>query len=508
MGITVEQLLDTPHLRLRLHSGRAGLSRDVTWTHTSDLPEPWQWLTGGELLMTNGMSFPRDAAGQEQLLEQLAQVGASALAIGEQMYCPPLTRRFATASDRLELPVLWIRYPMPFVAISRAVAEASLGEQSQRLMRTARIYDSLRRAVPEELDRSRICEVLAKEFGCPVHVCDRETGAAFFPHGPAVPDELEAAVRRARRGTLTAGARAVPVAELSVEALVADIPTHEAAVLVVARPEHRPLDSILLQHAATVIAVELSHTRLALEHHRRAGAELMAQLLDGRVEARRARRQLVGQGLKPDACVVVVATAAPADRVRELHVALWRQNVPHLLAVRADTAHLLVPADSEVFDAMAHALGTHGRVGVSGLLRDVRRIPEANREAVWAHGIAGRQHLAIARYGHVTTALTGLAGPDDATALVRQWLGPLIDHDRQHQTDLLPTLETFLAHRRSWQESANALHIHRQTVLYRIRRIEQLTGRSLSETADIAQFWLALQAKDLLSEGGPSRHER
>jgi hypothetical protein len=32
----------------------------VTWTHTSDLPAPWRWLTGGELLMTNGMSFPED----------------------------------------------------------------------------------------------------------------------------------------------------------------------------------------------------------------------------------------------------------------------------------------------------------------------------------------------------------------------------------------------------------------------------------------------------------------
>ena len=107
MSITVRELLAMPHLELRLHSGAAGLDRQVTWTHTSDLPEPWQWVTAGDLLMTNGMSFPSAAAEQEHLLTELHRVDASALAIGEQMYCPRLTQRFTRASERLGFPVLW-----------------------------------------------------------------------------------------------------------------------------------------------------------------------------------------------------------------------------------------------------------------------------------------------------------------------------------------------------------------------------------------------------------------
>ena len=41
MSITVGALLEMPHLQLRLHSGQQGLDREVTWTHTSDLPDPW-----------------------------------------------------------------------------------------------------------------------------------------------------------------------------------------------------------------------------------------------------------------------------------------------------------------------------------------------------------------------------------------------------------------------------------------------------------------------------------
>src|SRR4051812_35288680 len=125
MAITVADLLEMPHMRLRLHSGAGGLGRDVTWTHTSDLPAPWSWLTGGELLMTNGMSFPADGDEQGDLVERLVEAGASGLAIGEEMYCPPLTEEFAETSDRLEFPVLLVEYPMPFVAISRAVAAAN-----------------------------------------------------------------------------------------------------------------------------------------------------------------------------------------------------------------------------------------------------------------------------------------------------------------------------------------------------------------------------------------------
>src|SRR6476646_3742729 len=129
-----------PHLRLSLHSGESGLDRTVSWTHTTDLPEPWRWVAGGEFLMTNGMSIPRTASGQEELVRQLVEHGAAALAIGAEMYSPPLTRRLAKVSEETSFPVLWVSYPLPFIPISRTVAEATLLEQSQRLIRTERIY--------------------------------------------------------------------------------------------------------------------------------------------------------------------------------------------------------------------------------------------------------------------------------------------------------------------------------------------------------------------------------
>jgi purine catabolism regulator len=493
MGITVGELVAVPHLRLRIHCGRSGIDREVTWTHTSDLPRPWEWVGPGELLMTNGMSFPAGAAEQADLVRQLVAVGVSGLAIGEQMYCPELTPRFVRTSDELGLPVLWVSYPLPFVSISRAVAEATLLEQSQRLMRTARIYDTLRRTTGAATDQSSIAVALSSELGCAVSICDRETGAAYHPGGPHPAPEVARAASVAASGALVAGARSV-VLDNGDEVLVAEIPTHEQAVLVVARPTGLALDGILLQHAATVAALELSQTKLALEHARRSGAETLSQLLDGRADSRTARRHLATADLDPARALVVCLADAPDDRLREVHARLWRRRIPHLLAMRAGVMHALVPSTDDALDGVLAAVGAEGHVGVSGLLRSATRGAEAGREAVWALGAARQAGTRLHRFGEATslTAPTSLA---EAQSLVDEVLGPVLRHDAESHSDLLPTLESYLANRRSWQATADALHLHRQTVLYRIKRIEKLTGRSLAETETVAMMWLALRAR-------------
>jgi purine catabolism regulator len=55
----------------------------------------------------------------------------------------------------------------------------------------------------------------------------------------------------------------------------------------------------------------------------------------------------------------------------------------------------------------------------------------------------------------------------------------------------------FLEENRSWQRSAKRLHVHKQTLVYRMGRVEQLTNRSLRNTADVVQLWLALEALQL-----------
>ncbi|MFZ2515200.1 MAG: PucR family transcriptional regulator ligand-binding domain-containing protein [Candidatus Lutibacillus vidarii] len=500
MSVTVGELVAMPHLGLRLHSGAGGLGRTVTWTHTSELPEPWPWVSAGDLLMTNGMSMPTEASEQVHLVEELDRVGACGLALAEQMYCPPLTPEMAAASDRLGFPVLRVAYPTPFVTISRAVGEATLVEQSRRVAGTERLYEALRAAASGKRDRAYTAPAIAKELGCPVFVCDRVSGAAYHPGDQSPPPAAREAVRRAAEGSLRVGLPSVQAATGEIVFIV-PVPTCPTAVLVAVQPDGRPINTILLPHAATIVALELWHTHQALDHDRRALADLAVRVISGRSDEHRIRRELAARGLDVSHCVLAAASSPDPDRVAELHVSLWRRRVPHAVAVRASIAHVLLPGDDASLARLTDSLGRGGRVGISRPLGRVARGPDADRESAWAMGIAERTGESLVRYG-VATAWSGIADLTDARAVVEQWLGPLLRDDEEHGGELVDTLRAFLDNQRSWQRSASALNVHRQTVLYRIHKVERLLGSDLSETATIAHIWLALEARDLLSGAG------
>ena len=95
--------------------------------------------------------------------------------------------------------------------------------------------------------------------------------------------------------------------------------------------------------------------------------------------------------------------------------------------------------------------------------------------------------------------------------LLRQLLDRRIDPiaaepqiaDAEHGTSYLDTLRAVFRNDRSWQLAAAELHIHKQTLAYRIRKIERLTGRGTAKTEHLAEWWFALRAHDLLTGQGP-----
>lgn len=499
MAIRVADLLEMPHLRLSLLAGDDGVQRSVSWTHVSDLPEPWRWLTGGELLLTNGMSFPADGAGQRALIEKLDEVGASALAIGEKMYCPPLTDEMFAASERLGLSVLSVEFPMPFVAISQAVAAANLLEQSDRLVRTEKIYRTVQRMVTTDDGASVLRVPLAQLLGCEVYVCDRASSEPWYPGDPRFDPPLADALRAITRdqADLRAGALVVPLVD-GREVRLVDFPTQQGALMVLVSEGHTAVDAILMQHAVTVLALELSQSVVAIEQRRRLGAELLGRLLEGRVEARVARRQLRGVGVDVVKSHLYAVSGDDPDRLRDVHMSLVRNGIGHVVSYRSEVLHVLASAATDVHEVLRADLGPRALIGVSSALRTAERAPEALREAAWALRAAASSKGRTFRYGEATPFL-GIGGLDDADALVSRVLGPLLEYERAHDTPLLATLETFLDCQRSWQKTANALNVHRQTVLYRIRKAEQITGRSTGETADLAELWLALRARSLMA---------
>jgi purine catabolism regulator len=505
MSITVRELLQLPHLRLSLTAGQAGLGRQVSWVHSSDLPDPWEWLGPAELLLTNGTSLSAEEEAQVRFIERLGETGASGLGIGLDMPGPPLSAGAARRADELALPLLGVPYSVPFTAVVRAVADANAREEARLLGRVARLYELLRTSVMAGCTGPEMFRKLGEELGVRLYLVDPETGTSLFgdgectlfapalmasyaAHGNAIPGVLRLSRPQAAPGEPAALAVEVP----------GDQPT-----ALVAEPVGSQLPSlVLLHHIATGGALELAQLAAVQERQWRLDADLLSQLLDRRIDPRVAEPLLADAGLDLAASVLAVTRAAHDRAGAELHRRLARSHRPHLLVNLDRVLHVVLPeaaVDIHLVTEMggpACAAGSSGRIGTAG------RLPEAAQEARWALGVAEAENRMLVRYGE-HTALLLPQSVTEAQALVSRVLGPLIAHDTGHGTAYVDTLRAVLGHNRSWQLAAAELHIHKQTLGYRIRKIEQLTGRGLTSTEHLAEWWFALRAHDLLTGRSP-----
>lgn len=148
---------------------------------------------------------------------------------------------------------------------------------------------------------------------------------------------------------------------------------------------------------------------------------------------------------------------------------------------------------------LTRGLDDDGRltVGVSAAVHSPEGLRGALEEARHARRVAAARPGRVCVAGHEELASHVLLlpfVPDDVRrAFTARLLDPLRAYDRRHRSELIPTLEAFLDCDGSWTRCAGRLHLHVNTLRYRISRIEQLTGRDLARLEDKLDFFLALR---------------
>ncbi|MET7711935.1 PucR family transcriptional regulator ligand-binding domain-containing protein [Streptomyces sp. NPDC005407] len=154
---------------------------------------------------------------------------------------------------------------------------------------------------------------------------------------------------------------------------------------------------------------------------------------------------------------------------------------------------------SSVRDPLSAGLADDGRLtlGVSAAVSSAEGLRGALEEARHARRVAAARPGRVCAAGHHELASHVLLlpfVPDDVRrAFTARLLDPLRDYDRRHRAELIPTLEAFLDCDGSWTRCATRLHLHVNTLRYRVGRIEQLTSRDLSRLEDKLDFFLALR---------------
>lgn len=560
-GITVRQALELPPLRRGLPEVVAapdGLDRAIRWVHTSEVPNIASLLRGEELLLTTGLGIGPRPADQRRFIGQLADRGIAALVVELGQRFTALPAALVESARSRGLPLVQLHREVPFVAVTEAIHTEIVNGHYALLREGDEVH---RRCTEVLLSGGGVPEVLAllaQHVGNPVCLEDADgrllyTASGGWTAADADPLDAWAGLRGGRPAAgsprRTPASAAMPTANGAAPPgtpLVVDVPAGGPAAVapqpirgrLVVLPVHgpaAPIASIVVEHAAGLLAVALRQARHEEELAARGRGDFLTDLAEGRVADEDAARQARVLGFHHDAgpllpVVVRLGPEAPGDGVvpaadwapiaHAVHEELAGLGLPVLLGVRPVEGRLalllgLRTAGERV--AVADRVAAALRAGLARARQTRVTGPEAHPPVVvvaasgpWPAAGPGLRHAAEAaaaarglteqawydaRRLDIEVLLARMREHADLAAFVRRAVGPLVEHDHTTRQPLLPTLEAYLAHAGRKTETARALHLNRQTLYDRLARISQLLGTDLDDPETVLGLRLALRAR-------------
>jgi PucR family transcriptional regulator, purine catabolism regulatory protein len=511
MALTVADILTTPGLALKLVAGEAGTDRAVRWIHSSELEDPTPWLKGGEILLTTGAGIGASPAKQRAYVQRLSNAGLAGLGFGLGFGHERVPKAIVTAADADDFPVFEVPYPVPFIALTEAVFTRLLSEQYDMLQRAVDSEHVLTRAVMEGGGIDGVASSLARVTKGWVLLLDLH--GLPLAATVAKPDQRAERIWEELRDsrpegtgfslTLVDGGQTVSVQPVGAQGRV-------EAFLAVGRAD--PLsqaDRIVVGHALSLFAIELAKSRAVAEAERRLQGDFFDSLAAGALAPSEIVRGLARFGFPKEQPVVVTSLEMDGDASDLAYAAedhLSRLGGAFLISPTDRGVHILLVADPsfdirELRKTLGERVGTDDiRAGAGGVVPP-HDVGKSLREARYALQVCRLEGWEAAGFEDLGTyrLLLSMAEPDALRAFADSLLGPLDAYDESHGGELQASLRGFLQHNARWETAAAELYVHRHTLRYRMRKVEELTGRDLSSSFDRMEFWLALRARELLA---------
>ena len=506
---------------LELAAGQDASTRPIRWVHISEHEDPTPWLSGGELLLTTGINL-RSPQSQRRFVRLLTERDAAGIGFGTGFNHARLPRGLIAEAEKQGLPVFEVPFEMPFIALTERAFTELVNQHYGVLERGIEVQAGLEALVLAERGLGEILAAIAEAVSGTALLLD-ERGEEIARHprrggaGAAATRSIrsEVAKRSAARRFSPFVPESGPAAERGIAIPVPSGRGTPRRWLVAARQRGRvgDLERLLARHSATVVALELMRERSVRETERRLAGDVLAEALGGGLSADDLQGRLRPFGIDEQAAVLVFETDDPTAAETPLEAALAEAGANGLVAVTTTAGRPLLCAVIDPGERSPLDLATEIRRVLSersGPIRAaVSRVDRVERLrgsfhearcALEATALANGNAPEVASHADLGafTLLLSLQDDDALRVYADSLLSPIEEGGGDYGDELLRSLEAFIEHNGHWERAARDLFCHRHTLRYRVRRIEELTGRDLSRAHDRIELWLALRARELI----------
>ncbi|MFC8246524.1 PucR family transcriptional regulator [Streptomyces chartreusis] len=554
MPPTLSSLVHHSALKLTVRAGEDRLDVPVRWAHASELTDPVPYMEGGELLLITALKL--DAENPESMrryVRRLVGAGVVGLGFAVGVNYEDIPEALVEAAAAEDLPLLEVPRRTPFLAISKAVSAAIAADQyravtagfaAQRELTKHALTDGpegLLSALASQVDgwaalydASGAVVATAPEWAGRraarltadvERLRERPAPASSVVGGPENEDRVElhslGTGRRPRAALAVGTATALGTAERYA--------VHSAiALLTLTTERSRSLQAAEQRIGAAVLRMLLAGQP---DHARAVAGGLYGGLLDAPFRmivaesASVSAARVVDSGsrvplTKASAAVLVAATEANGDPLGAL------TEIVESAAARAGEAVLVVP-EGEGETARLVVLAADGGAAVSASAEYAAALEAARvgtvseqpgfsddelvvglsapagpiaasaayKQAEQALSVARRRGRVFVEHEQLAAgSVLPLLADDAVKAFADGLLRALHEHDATGRGDLVASLRAWLSRHGQWDAAAADLGVHRHTLRYRMRRVEEILGRSLDDADVRMELWLALKA--------------
>lgn len=512
MPPTLASLVQHSALKLTVRAGEERLDTPVRWAHVSELADPVPYLEGGELLLVTAMTLDaQDRDAMSRYVRRLSAAGVVGLGFAIGVFYEDIPDALLDAAKDEGFPLLAVPRRTPFLAISKAVSAAIAADQYRAVTAGFEVQRELTRAALADGPSAVVARLAAHVHGW----------AALYDAAGAVvaasPDwaarraaRLTGDVERLRERSAPASAVAGDTGDDRVE--LQSLGTGRRVRGALAVGTGAPLgtaERYAVHSAIALLTLTTERSRSLQQAEQRLGAAVLRMLLSGEPDhARAVAGDLYGTLLDAPFRLLLAEPLFPADDgqpqlqalTESLEAAASRAGQPLIAVPDTDGRLAVLAADggAVVADCLTvYAPQEADEAGVViGLSAPTGPIAAASayKQCEQALSVARRRGRALVEHEDLAAgSVVPLLADDAVRAFADGMLRPLYEHDATGRGDLVASLRAWLSRHGQWDAAAADLGVHRHTLRYRMRRVEEILGRSLDDPDVRMELWLALK---------------
>lgn len=501
-----------------LVAGEGGLERRVTWASPMRVRLPaFESVQGGEIALLTLSRLRRLNETLFRLLQSLHQAGVSAIAVGAPD-AEALGQDALDFAEQHNLPLILLPANAQIDEIAREVIYFVVSFRGEIERQATEIAHHLMQLSVQGVGAQGICDSLAQHRHKWVVIEDAEheiRNQGVPPENQPLSLSVHLSDQTLRQQGMTRVVEPIMI-------------RHEIVGYISLIGEENNFDyleRIVLRQVAPILAMEVARERERNEVENRYHVEALTNILQGRYQHPDevlARARILGYDLTiPQVVAVFEVASAEPGLPHTSSLTLWSKHVRDelqrvwsgcwiLTETRRVVALLPVHESNENSSQREHDIyerlqrvatrlhmeeddNTPYSCGTGRVSTNLESIPQSYREAQQALEIGrrlfgeGKLH-SFSRLG-VYRLLFYLDGHSELTTFYQETLSPLLHSDSRNDGTLLETLECFFRCNGNLSETARTMHLHRNSLLYRLGRIEELLGSTLED----AELRLSLQ---------------